>query len=66
MSGLSKYDGKDKRRQRMRNHIARDLRTSKYQPRVVPDKKRIDNEDGSYYFEDYQYLDDLKDEDDYR
>jgi hypothetical protein len=42
MSGLNKFNDKDKRRQRMRNHIARDLRTPKYKPRVVEPKKRQD------------------------
>lgn len=59
MTGLSKYEGKDRRRQRLRNHVARDLYTPKYRQRIVPDRKRIDNEDGSYYFEDSRYLDDL-------
>lgn len=38
-AGINKYEGKDRRRQRLRNHIAKDLRTPKYQPRVVPDKR---------------------------
>lgn len=49
MVGLHKFEGKEKREQRRRNHVARDLLTPKYHQRVVPDKKRIDNEDGTYY-----------------
>lgn len=59
MSGLSKYEGKDRRRQRRalkRNHIAHDLGSPKYHQRVV-DRKRVENDDGSYYLQDV-YLDD--------
>lgn len=55
MPSLSKYEGKDRRRQRLRNHIARDLMSPKYRQRVVPmDRKRKDSEnnDGTYWFED--------------
>lgn len=54
MVGLNKFDSKDKKRQRLRNHIARDLASSKYRQRVVPDRKRIEseNDDGTYWFED--------------
>lgn len=40
MTGLNRYSEKDRRKQRRRNHIARDLRTAKYRPRVVPNKKK--------------------------
>lgn len=56
MTGLNKFDEKNKREQRRRNHVARDLLTPKYHQRVVPDRKRIDNEDGSCYFVE-RYLD---------
>lgn len=49
MVGLHKFTDKEKREQRRRNHIARDLATPKYRQRIVPDKKRIDNEDGTFY-----------------
>ena len=52
--GLNKYDGKDKRRQRMRNHIAKDLRTDpKFQQRIVPDRKKkyLLEENEGYYFD---------------
>lgn len=38
--GLNRYEGKDKRRQRMRNHIAKDLHKNKYHQRVVPLKRQ--------------------------
>lgn len=60
MTGLKKYEGKDRRRQRLHNHIAHDLRSPKYRPRVI-DRKRIEDEDGNYYFLDRYY----DEEDDY-
>lgn len=33
--GINRYEGKDKRRQRRRNHVARDLHKNKYHQRVV-------------------------------
>lgn len=36
MVGINKYTEKERREQRRRNHIARDLKTSKYHQRVVP------------------------------
>lgn len=59
MTGLNKFDNKDKRRQRLKNHIAKDLASSKYRQRVMPSRKRIEseNEDGSYYFQDRYYDD---------
>lgn len=53
--GLNKYEGKDKRRQRMKNHIAKDLRTgTKYHQRVLPDRKKyfMSEDEGEYYFDD--------------
>jgi hypothetical protein len=58
MVGLHKFTGKEKREQRRRNHIARDLLTPKYRSRVVPDKKRVDNENGSFYLVERYYDDD--------
>lgn len=52
--GLDRYDGKDKRRQRMRNHIAKDLQSTKYRQQVMPDRKKkyILDENEGYYFDD--------------
>lgn len=58
MVGLNKFDEKNKREQRRRNHVARDLATSKYHQRIIPDKKRIDNADGTFYFDERYYEDD--------
>ncbi len=39
--GLNKYEGKDKRRQRMKNHVAKDLKTgTKYHQRIIPARKK--------------------------
>ncbi len=57
MVGLSKFDGKDKRRQRrayQRNHIAQDLHSPKYRQRVK-ERKRIDDDNGNYYFRERYY-----------
>ena len=48
MSGLQKLTHKEKRAQRRRNHIARDLATHKYHQRVI-DRKRHDGEEGSFF-----------------
>jgi len=54
MTGINKYDAKDRRRQRRRNHIARDL---KYQ-RVVPSGRRKKQlEDDGVFYEDVRYDD---------
>lgn len=37
--GINRYEGKDRRRQRMRNHIAKDLHKNKYHQRVVKPKR---------------------------
>lgn len=39
MVGLSKYSDKERRQQRRRNHIARDLADRKYHQRIVPSEK---------------------------
>lgn len=43
--GMNNFELKDRRRQRRRNHIAKDLKTEKYRQRIVPDsykdKKRL-------------------------
>jgi hypothetical protein len=44
MTGLGKFDPKQRREQRRRNHIARDLRTPKYRQRVVEDHRESDEE----------------------
>lgn len=52
MVGINKFTEKDRRRARrsfQSNHIAKDLYTPKYRPRVV-ERKRVDNEDGTYWF----------------
>lgn len=56
MSGLNKFDAKDKRRQRLHNHIAKDLASPKYHQRIV-ERKRYESEDGNVYFVD-QYEED--------
>lgn len=49
--GLNRYEGKDKRRQRMKNHVAKDLRRGdKYHQRVVPVKRQ---DPPSYEYDDY-------------
>lgn len=51
MSGMSAFDRKEKRKQRRRNHIAKDLATPKYKQRRVENKKRkprIEEEEDSY------------------
>ncbi len=58
MVGINRFEGKDKRRVRIKNHIAKDLKQgNKYYQRIVPDKKRIESSDGNFYLQD-QYLDD--------
>jgi hypothetical protein len=46
--GLNKYDDKEKRQVRRRNHVAKDLTDRKFHQRVVPPKRR-----------DYDWTDDL-------
>lgn len=57
MVGLHKFTDKEKREQRRRNHVARDLATTKYHQRIMPDKKRVDNADGTFYL-DERYFED--------
>lgn len=57
MTGLNKFDEKTKREQRRRNHVARDLMTPKYHQRIIPSRKRTDNDDGTYYI-DERYFED--------
>lgn len=56
--GLNKYEGKDKRRQRMRNHIAKDLRTKvEFRQQVIPDRKKkyiLDEPEGYYFDQDME------------
>lgn len=54
MVSISKFTEKERRKARrsfQSNHIAHDLFTPKYRQRVI-ERKRNDNEDGSYWFED--------------
>lgn len=45
MAGLNKYDPKLKRKIRLQNHIARDLRTPKYAQRKREVRKESDEHD---------------------
>lgn len=59
--GLNKFSDKDRRRQRLRNHMAKDLASGKYRQRVI-DRKRVDSDDtDDYYFID-EYMEGLVDE----
>lgn len=60
MPGLKKFGDKERRKQRRSNHIAKDLMTPKYRQRVL-DRKRIEDEDGNYYFQD-RYVEDNYDD----
>lgn len=40
MSGMNHFDGKQRKATRRRNHIAKDLRTPKYGPRIRELKKQ--------------------------
>lgn len=57
MVGLHKFTDKEKREQRRRNHVARDLAIPKDHQRVIPDRKRVDNDDGTFYL-DERYFED--------
>jgi hypothetical protein len=54
MTGLSKYEGKDRRRERLRNEVAHDLHSPKYHQRVVPNKK---HKADRFYEEEIEYHD---------
>jgi len=43
--GMNKFDEKDRRAVRRRNHVARDLRSPKYAPRVVRARTREDEDE---------------------
>lgn len=47
MSGMNKFEGKDRRQKRRENHIARDLRTPKCRQR------RVEEDDDDWDFKDY-------------
>lgn len=52
MVGINKYSEKERREQRRRNHIARDLKTNKYHQRVIPDGRKrnwLNTEDEVYF-----------------
>lgn len=56
MAGLNKFEGKARRQERrVRKGVPVDLAV-KYRTRTV-DRKRTDNEDGSYYFTERYYDD---------
>ncbi len=38
--GMNRFEDKERRKQRRHNHIARDLRTPKYKPRVIKLKNK--------------------------
>lgn len=59
MSGINKYDEKTKRQQRRRNHVAHDLGSAKYRPRVVERKRIEDEETGTYFFADRYHEDEV-------
>lgn len=59
MVSISKFTEKERRKARrsfQSNAIAHDLHTPKYRQQIQ-ERKRIDNEDGTYWFEE-DYLDD--------
>ena len=61
--GLNKFTEKERRKQRRQyehNHIAQDLDTPKYRQRVIPNRKRIDNDDGSFYLADRYYEEEIE------
>jgi len=62
MVGWRALDYKERRRQRRRNHIAKDLASGKYRQRVIPMRRRIDNDDGSFFFEEDYYVDQENDD----
>lgn len=61
MVGLNKYEGKARRQmRRSRKGAPADL-ANKFRERVIPNKRRIDNEDGSFYLQDRYYDDNEED-----
>ena len=57
MTGMSRFEYKDRRKERRRNHIAKDLRTPKYDQRVVPSgrtRKWLNTEDEVYFDDDIE------------
>ncbi len=61
MTGINRFDDKNKRRQRRRNHIARDLGSTKYRQRVIwPDRKRKQIEGDGVFYEDVRYDEDIE------
>ena len=51
MPGINKYEGKDRRRERIRNHIAKDLRTPKYGQQVIPAGRKYDETEDYFQIE---------------
>ena len=56
MPGMNRFEYKDRRKERRRNHIAKDLRQgTKYAQQVVPSgrtRKWLNTEDEGFYFDD--------------
>lgn len=54
MTGMQSFGRKEKREQRRRNHIARDLHTPKYKQRIKQGKKKdrrqVEENDDGYWF----------------
>lgn len=50
--GMSAFNDKDRRRERRRNHFAKDLRTPKNKQRVIPNKRKK-WEDDDYFDSDF-------------
>ncbi len=53
MVGINKYSEKERREQRRRNHIAKDLWSGKFQQQVIPSqrKRKFLNTESEGYFE---------------
>ena len=49
MTGMDRFDPKERRRERRRNHIARDLKKPEFRQRVVKDKR-----DRKWTYRDYE------------
>lgn len=58
MVGMSKLSDKEKREQRRRNHVARDLATPKYHQRII-ERKRVEDEEGNRFFADRYHEDEV-------
>lgn len=52
MPGMNKYDTKERRLQRRKNHIVKDLHSLKYHQRIIEDKKYGREFDDDFEFDD--------------